>query len=115
MSSSKALRTVRPPKPESNTPIAGRRDRCSAAPWLAFMHLIASEFAASLDLPQTISVENTNAAAWPRRDRRTMRACAGMIEEGADFVGGFGRQDMLELAGLLFDFRFAVHSKAVGE
>ena len=38
-----------------------------------------------------------------------------MAQEGADLVGGFGRQDVLELAGLLFDFGFAVHGETVGE
>ena len=38
-----------------------------------------------------------------------------MAEEGADFVGGFGGENVLELAGLLFDFGFAVHGEAVGE
>lgn len=38
-----------------------------------------------------------------------------MIEEGADFVGRFGREDVFELAGLLLDFGFAVHGERVGE
>ena len=38
-----------------------------------------------------------------------------MAKERANLVGGFGRKDVLELAGLLFDFGFAVHGKAVGE
>ena len=38
-----------------------------------------------------------------------------MIEEGADFVGRFGGEDVLELAGLLLDFGFAVHGERVGE
>lgn len=44
-----------------------------------------------------------------------MRAGARMVEEGADLVGGFGREDVLELAGLLLDFGFAVHGKRIGE
>jgi hypothetical protein len=38
-----------------------------------------------------------------------------MIEERANFVGRFWREDMLKFAGLLLDFRFAVQCKAVGE
>ena len=38
-----------------------------------------------------------------------------MAEEGADLVRGFGRQYVLKLAGLLFDFGLAVHGEAVGE
>src|SRR5277367_5846208 len=38
-----------------------------------------------------------------------------MSEEGADFVGSFGRKDVLELASLLLDFAFTVHGEAVGE
>ena len=38
-----------------------------------------------------------------------------MPEEGADFVGRFRRKNVLELAGLLLDLRFAVHRQAVGE
>ena len=44
-----------------------------------------------------------------------MRASARVAEEGAYLVGGFGREDVLELAGLLFDFGLAVHGEAVGE
>ena len=38
-----------------------------------------------------------------------------MAQEGAYFVGSPGREDVFELAGLLLDFRFAVHCQAVGE
>jgi hypothetical protein len=38
-----------------------------------------------------------------------------MTQEGAYLVGGFGGQNVLELAGLLLDFGLAVHGKAVGE
>ena len=38
-----------------------------------------------------------------------------MPQERADFVGRTRREDVLELTGLLFDFRFAVHGEAVGE
>ena len=44
-----------------------------------------------------------------------MRTSARVVEEGADFVGGFGGQNVLELAGLLFDFGLAVHGERVGE
>jgi hypothetical protein len=36
-----------------------------------------------------------------------------MAEEGANLVGRFGREDVLELAGLLLDFSFAVHGETV--
>ena len=38
-----------------------------------------------------------------------------MSEEGADLVSRFGREDVLELAGLLLDLGFAVHRQAVGK
>jgi len=38
-----------------------------------------------------------------------------MIEESADLVGGFGREDVLELASLLLDFGFAIHGERIGE
>jgi len=44
-----------------------------------------------------------------------MRACAGMAQKGADLVRSFGRKDVLELAGLLLDFSFAVHGETVSE
>src|SRR5579862_8960625 len=54
-------------------------------------------------------------AARAKRDRRAVGTSSGMTEEGADFVGGLGRENVLELAGLLLDLRFAVESQAVGE
>ena len=38
-----------------------------------------------------------------------------MAEKGADFVGRFGREDVLELAGLLFNLGLAVEGEAVCE
>ena len=38
-----------------------------------------------------------------------------MSEKSADFICRFWGQDVLELTGLLFDFRFAVHGEAIGE
>ena len=38
-----------------------------------------------------------------------------MPEERADFIRSFGRQDVLKLASLLLDFRFAIHGQRVGE
>jgi hypothetical protein len=38
-----------------------------------------------------------------------------MSEERADLIGRFRRQDVLKLAGLLLDFRFAVHRQTVGK
>ena len=57
----------------------------------------------------------TAIAARARRNGRPVWAGTGVTEEAADFVGGFGREDVFELAGLLFNFGFAVHRKAVGE
>ena len=54
-------------------------------------------------------------AARPERYRRAVGAGAGMAEESADFVRGFGRENVLELAGLLLNFGFAVERQAVGE
>jgi len=34
-----------------------------------------------------------------------------VVEEGADLVGGFGREYVLELTSLLLDFRFTVHGE----
>ena len=72
----------------------------------------APEFATELTLSE---VSWVLAAAWSRRNGRAVRAGARMAEEGADLVGGFGRKDVLELAGLLLDFGLAVHGQAVGE
>src|SRR5580700_6276408 len=44
-----------------------------------------------------------------------MRAGSRMSQERADLVGRTGREDVLELAGLLLDLGFAVHGKAIGE
>jgi hypothetical protein len=38
-----------------------------------------------------------------------------MAEEGTDLLGGFGRENVLELAGLLFDLALIRHSEALGE
>jgi hypothetical protein len=42
-------------------------------------------------------------------------ASAWMAEESTDLVSHFGREDVLEFAGLLLDFGFAIHRQAVGE
>jgi hypothetical protein len=38
-----------------------------------------------------------------------------MSQEAANLIRGFGRENVFELAGLLFDFRFAVQGQAIGE
>jgi hypothetical protein len=38
-----------------------------------------------------------------------------MSQERADFVGSAGRENVLELAGLLLDFGLAVHGETVGK
>jgi hypothetical protein len=38
-----------------------------------------------------------------------------VVEEGTDLVGGFRREYVLKLAGLLFNFRLAVHGERIGE
>ena len=44
-----------------------------------------------------------------------MRAGSRVIEEGADFVRRFRRQDVFELACLLLNFRLRLERQAVGE
>ena len=44
-----------------------------------------------------------------------MRARLRMSQEGADLIRRFRRQDVLELAGLLFNLTLAVHREAVGK
>src|SRR5579863_3073547 len=38
-----------------------------------------------------------------------------MAQEGADLIRSARREDVLELASLLLDFRFAVHGEAISE
>src|SRR5579864_1530335 len=102
MRRSKALRTVRPPKPESKTP-------------MQVLRVIMKRSGVSLRVFQSGAVAATFAAARPGRNECAVGAGAGVAQEGAYLVGGFGREDVLELAGLLLDFGFAVHGKAVGE
>ena len=54
-------------------------------------------------------------AAWSRRNERAVRAGAGVAQESTYLVSGLGRQNVFELAGLFFDFGFAVHGETVGE
>src|SRR5260370_38900154 len=56
-----------------------------------------------------------SSAARPRWDRRTMGAGPGVSEEGANLICRFRRKNVLKLAGLLLDFRLAIHRQAVGE
>jgi len=44
-----------------------------------------------------------------------VRASSWVPKKRADLVGRFRRQNMLEFAGLLLDFRFTVHGQAVCE
>ena len=44
-----------------------------------------------------------------------MGASSRMSQERADLVRGFGRENVFELAGLLFDLRLAIHGQAVCE
>ncbi len=44
-----------------------------------------------------------------------MRAGPGVSEEGANLICRFRRKNVLKLAGLLLDFRLAIHRQAVGE
>src|SRR5579863_2222141 len=112
MSSSKALRTVSPPKPESNTPMVGRRGeagRCSA-----LIHFVPTELAARTHRFSHIG-NRTFTAARPRRNRRAVRAGRRMPQKRTDLIGRLRRENVFGLAGLLFDFRFAIHRQAVGE
>src|ERR1700686_2326176 len=109
MSSTKALRTVSPPKPESNTPMVGRRP--PGAPWSALMHLVPRELT---DGVYRFSLgDSLSRAARSRRNRCPVRASAWVAEERADLIGSFGRKNVLKLAGLLLDLRLAVHRQAV--
>src|SRR5450631_2271170 len=110
MSSSKALRTVRPPTPESNTPMVGRRGE--TAPCSALIHFIPCELAPGIDSNHR---GIPSCAAGARWNRSPVWARSWMAEECADLVGRFRRKNVLELAGLLLDLRFAVHRQAVSE
>src|SRR5277367_5975430 len=112
MSSSKALRTVRPPNPESNTPMVGRRGE--RGPCSALIHLVPSELAARTHGFSQFG-NRPFRAARPRRNRRPVRARLRMSQKRANLVGRFRRQNVFELAGLLLDLRFAVHRQTVGE
>src|SRR5580658_5561525 len=109
ISSSKALSTVRPPKPESNTPMVGGRVVMFAG--IVFLRALSRGRARSGGWNKF----SAPSAACSRRNRRTVRASAWMSEKGAYLVRGFRREDVFELAGLLLDFRFAVHGQAVGK
>src|SRR5579864_1033102 len=109
MSSSKALRTVSPPKPESNTPMVGRRP--PGAPRSALMHFVSSELT---DGVYVFSLGNSlSPAARSGRNRRPVRTGTRVPEECTDLVRGFGGKNVLKLAGLLLDLRLAVHRQAV--
>src|SRR6266852_5973801 len=56
-----------------------------------------------------------SAAARARWNRRAMRARTRMPKESTYLIGSFRRENMLELASLLFNFRLTVHSQAVGK
>src|SRR5215831_10285138 len=58
---------------------------------------------------------NRSFAAWSRRNRRPVRAGSRMTQKRADFIGRSGRENVLELASLLFDFGLVVHGKAIRE
>src|SRR5262245_60346122 len=53
-------------------------------------------------------------AAGPARDHLPVRARGRVAEEGADRVGDRGREDVLEIARLLFDLGL-VHLEGLGE
>src|SRR5580658_652438 len=109
ISSSKALSTVRPPKPESNTPMVGGRVVMFAG--IVFLRALSRGRARSGGWNKF----SAPSAACSRRNRRTVRASAWMSEKGAYLVRRFRRKDVFELAGLLLDFRFAVHGQAVSK
>ena len=54
-------------------------------------------------------------ATRPSWNRRPMWAGLRMSQERAYLVRSFGRENVLKLAGLLFDFRLAIHGKAVSK
>src|ERR1700688_878961 len=57
----------------------------------------------------------TTLAARSWGDGRAVGTSPGMSEEGAYLVGGFRREDVFELAGLLLDFGLAIQRQAVSE
>src|SRR5579872_3916572 len=56
-----------------------------------------------------------NSTARSRRNRGSVRAGSRMSQKRAYLIGSFWRENMLEFAGLLLDFRLAVHRQAIGE
>ena len=54
-------------------------------------------------------------AACTPRDRASVRTCFRVTQEGADAVRRFRRQDMLELAGLLLDYRLVRYPQSLHE
>src|SRR5580658_11080481 len=85
---------------------------------LSLIHLIPRKTATGLNVFESfcqILVVTASPAAGSRRNGRAVGAGARVTEERADFIGGLGRENVFELAGLLLDFRFAVHGQAVGE
>src|ERR1700722_13673892 len=115
MSSSKALRTVRPPNPESNTPMVGRRREAgSSLPGSALIHLVPRELAAwAHGFPHL--GDRLLCATRPGRNWRSVRTGSGVSEERANLVRRFRRKNVFELASLLLDLRFTVKGKAVGK
>src|SRR5580704_17171562 len=87
----------------------GRRSNDSNQP--DHRRLLEAESASPFCLPG----RDVAFAARARWNGRPMRTSPGMAEETADLVGGLGRQDVFELAGLLLDLGFAVERETVGE
>src|SRR5580704_15492077 len=91
--------------------MVGRREP-AGAPFSALIHLVPSELASRAD---GRFGHRSRPAAGPRRNRRPVRASSRMPKKRADFIRRLGRKNVLELAGLLLDFRLAVHGQAIGK
>ena len=54
-------------------------------------------------------------AAFARRNRTAMGTGSRVPEEGTDFLGDLGRENVLKLAGLLLNFFFVLHLQGLRE
>src|SRR5207248_1978987 len=111
---------------ENQSEASGKFLRCASQPAFGLMQRsFASRRMTGLSWSSTlrqlrflrsrIHIIRISPAARTRRNQRAVRAGTGMSQERADLLGRFLREDVLELAGLLLDFRLAVHGQAVGE
>src|SRR6266849_1212427 len=120
MTSSKALRTVSPPNPESKTPILGEsaEERPELRERLPFIHFVPGIRPIRLNVFQPfrhIIERRFDSTARPRRYWRPMRARSRMPQKSANLLCRFRRKNVLELASLLLDLRLALERQTVGK